>query len=113
LHRQGEITPPCGVPAASRWTAPPSITPARNIARSSFKRLRSLIRSSIADINPECGISPKQFEISDSAAHRLPLQDSSISTWSASCCDRLGRNPNEHGRKSASKIGSITSRAAA
>jgi hypothetical protein len=32
-----------------------------------------------------------------------------MSTWSASCAERLGRNPNEHGRKSASKIGSITS----
>jgi hypothetical protein len=42
-----------------------------------------------------------------------PLQDSSIKTWSASCCDRLGRNPNEHARKSASNTGSITSLTAA
>ena len=113
LHRQGEITPPCGVPVSSRRTAPSSITPARNIARRSFSRCRSLIRSSTAAINPECGISPKQLAMSVSAAHRLPLQDSSISTWSASCCDRLGRNPNEHGKKSASKIGSMTIRVAA
>ena len=29
-------------------------------------------------------------------------------TWSASCADLRGRNPNEHGTKSASKIGSST-----
>jgi hypothetical protein len=29
-------------------------------------------------------------------------------TWSASCADRLGRNPNEHGKKTTSKIGSMT-----
>ena len=85
--------------------------PRRDIARSSFRRLRSLIRSSIADINPECGISPKQFEMSDSATHRLPLQDSSINTWSAPCCDRLGLNPNEQAEVRL-EIGSITSRVA-
>ena len=65
-------------------------------------------RGSIVNINPECGISPKQLEMSDSATHRLPPHASSMRTCSASCCDRRGRNPNEHGKKSASKIGSIT-----
>ena len=68
-------TPPCGVPAALRWTAPSCITPARNIARKSFRTWRSLIRSSIADINPECGIASKQLAMSVSTTHRLPCQD--------------------------------------
>jgi hypothetical protein len=33
----GVITPPCGVPVTGRRTCPSSITPARNIPRSSFK----------------------------------------------------------------------------
>ena len=66
------------------------------------------IRSSIADINPECGIASKQLAMSDSATHRLPLHASSMRTWSASCAERLGRNPNEHSSMSASKIGSMT-----
>ena len=37
-------------------------------------------RQTIADINPECGISPKQLEMSDSATHRLPSHASSIRT---------------------------------
>src|SRR5687768_15887945 len=51
--------------------------------------------------------------MSDSATHRLPLHASSMSTWSASCAERLGRNPNEHSSMSASKIGSMTIFAAA
>jgi hypothetical protein len=61
------------------------MTPERNIARKSFRTWRSLIRSSIASINPSCGIAPKQFETSDSATHRLPSHASSMRTWSASC----------------------------
>ena len=34
-------------------------------------------------------------------------------TWSASCAERLGLNPNEHSSMSASKIGSITDFSAA
>jgi hypothetical protein len=84
------------------------MTPARSIARKSLRTWRSEIRSSTAAINPECGIASKQLAMSDSATHRLPLQASSMSTWSASCAERLGRNPNEHSSMSASKIGSIT-----
>src|SRR3954452_13877304 len=36
--------------------------------------------------------------------HRRPFHASSTRTWRASCAARRGRNPNEHGRKSASKI---------
>ena len=54
---------------------PSSMAPARNIARRSFSRCRSLIRSSIAAIDPESGISPEQLAMSVSAAYRLPLQD--------------------------------------
>lgn len=67
-----------------------------------------MTRSSIAAINPECGIAERQFQTSDSATHRLPLQASSMRTWRASCVERLGWNPNEHSSMSASKIGSIT-----
>ena len=69
----------------SRSTAPSCIAPERNIARNSFRTCRSMIRSSIADINPSCGIAPKQSETSDSATHRLPSHASSMRTWSASC----------------------------
>jgi len=61
-------------------TVPSCITPARNIARKSLSTWRSMIRSSIADINPECWISPKQLEMSDSATHRRPSHASSTST---------------------------------
>ena len=99
---------PCGVPVTARRTVPSCITPARRNARSSPSRRRSLTLSCTADINPECGIASKQFATSVSTTHRLPLKDSSTSTCKASCADRLGRNPNEHGKKSASKIGSMT-----
>ena len=108
MARQGESTPPCGAPVLLRMTPPSVMTPARSIARSSFSTWRSEIRSSIAAINPECGIASKQLAMSDSATHRLPLHASSMRTWSASCAERLGRNPNEHSSMSASKIGSIT-----
>ena len=106
--RQGESTPPCGVPAVLGVTALSCITPARSIARRSLRTWRSLIRSSTAAINPECGIASKQLAMSDSATHRLPVHASSTRIWSASCAERLGRNPNEHSSMSASKIGSIT-----
>jgi hypothetical protein len=66
------------------------------------------MRSSTADINPECGIEPKQSATSVSTTHWFPRNDSSRSTCSPSCAERLGRNPNEHGKKSASKTGSST-----
>jgi hypothetical protein len=94
-------------------TAPSCITPARSIARKSFRTFRSVIRSSTAVINPECGIASKQLAMSDSATHRLPFHASSTRTWSASCVERPGRNPNEHSNMSASKIGSITNFVAA
>ena len=46
--------------------------------------------------------------MSVSTTHRRPRQHSSMSTCKASCCDRPGRNPKLHGRKSASKTGSST-----
>ena len=55
------------------------------------------MRSATADINPECGIEPKQSATSVSTTQRLPLNDSSKSTCRPSCAPRFGRNPNEHG----------------
>ena len=104
----GEITPPCGVPVTGRRTCPSSITPARSIARSSFRTAWSQTRSSTACINFSCGIAEKQLAMSVSTTHRRPRQHSSMSTCRASCADRLGRNPKLHGRKSASKTGSST-----
>jgi site-specific DNA recombinase len=104
----GVFTPPCGLPVTGRRTEPCSITPARRNARSSASRRRSLTRSSTADINPECGIEPKQSATSVSTTQRAPANDSSTRTCRPSCAERWGRNPNEHGRKSASKIGSST-----
>ena len=45
LASNGEITPPCGVPASVSLTVPSSITPASNHCRISFSTLRSEIRS--------------------------------------------------------------------
>jgi hypothetical protein len=84
------------------------MTPARSIARSSFKTAWSQTRSSTACINFSCGIASKQLAMSVSTTHRRPRQDSSMSTCRASCAARLGRNPNEQGSMSASKIGSST-----
>jgi hypothetical protein len=107
LHSSGETTPPCGVPDTLRLTAPCSITPARNSARSNFSSLRSQIRSSTAATNRSCGIASKHEATSVSTTQRRPPQVSSIKTCKASCAERRGRNPNEHSSKSASKIGSI------
>src|SRR6185437_11491408 len=104
----GVSGPPCGVPDTSRCTDPSCITPARSITRSSFNTPWSLTRSSIACINFSCGIAEKQLAMSVSTTHRLPCQDSSMSTCSASCVDRFGRNPKLHDRNPASKIGSST-----
>ena len=104
----GVTGPPCGAPVTSRRTCPPSITPARSIARRSIKTAWSLTRSSTARINLSCGIAEKQFTMSVSTTHRRPCQASSTRTWRASCADRFGRNPKLHGRKSASKTGSST-----
>ena len=104
----GLKTPPCGVPAASRRTWPSSITPARSIARRSFRTGWSQIRSSTASMSLSCGIAEKQDAMSVSTTHRLPRAHSSMSTCKASCADSLGRNPKLHGRKSASKTGSST-----
>src|SRR5216683_3959788 len=104
----GEITPPCGVPVTGRRSCPSSITPARSIARRSFRTGWSQTRSSTACINFSCGIAEKQEAMSVSTTHRRPRQHSSMSTCRASCADRLGRNPELTGRKSASKPGSST-----
>ena len=93
---------------SGRRTCPPCITPARIIARSSFRTGWSQIRSSTAWINLPCGIAEKQLAMSVSTTHRRPRAHSSMSTCRASCCDRFGRNPKMHGAKSASKTGSST-----
>src|SRR4029077_1448 len=54
----------------------------------------------------QCDTTSKQLAMSVSTSHRLPCQDSSMSTCSASCVDRFGRNPKLHDRNPASKIGS-------
>ena len=72
-------------------TIPSSITPTRNIARSSFKRWGSLMRSSTASINLSWGIASKQLAMSDSTTQRRPRKDSSSKTCRASCGARLGK----------------------
>jgi hypothetical protein len=52
------------------------------------------MRSSTADINPECGIAPKQSATSVSTTQRAPANDSFTSTCSPSCAARFGRNLN-------------------
>ena len=56
----------------------------------------------------QCDNASKQSATSVSTTQRAPANDSFTSTCSPSCAARFGRNPNEHGRKSASKIGSST-----
>jgi hypothetical protein len=51
LASNGEITPPCGVPASVSLTVPSSITPASSHCRIDFKTLRSEIRSFTRSIN--------------------------------------------------------------
>jgi len=47
------------------------------------------MRSSTARINSSFGIASKQLAMSVSTTHRLPRQDSSMSTCRASCAERL------------------------
>jgi hypothetical protein len=84
------------------------MTPARNIARKSFRTWRSQMRSSTVCINWSWGIASKHEAMSVSTTHRRPRHASSMRTWRASCADRLGRNPKLTGWKPASKIGSMT-----
>src|SRR5690349_11741250 len=60
----GLKTPPCRVPATVGRTRPSCITPARNIARSSFSTGWSQTRSSTACIDLPCGIAVKQLAMS-------------------------------------------------
>ena len=113
LQSTGETTPPCGVPVTPPLTTPASITPARSIARSSLRTWRSTIRSSTAWTNRSCGIDSKHEAISVSTTQRRPRHASSMRTCKASWAVFFGRNPNEHGNMSASKIGSMTSLRAA
>ena len=113
LASNGEIGEPCGVPASSWETTPPSKIPARSQHRSSFNIRLSDTRRSIRATSAECEISSKQLWMSASSTHTPPLLAATLTASSAWWAERFGRNPKLTGRKSASKIGSSTIRAAA
>ena len=108
LASSGEIGEPCGVPDSMSVTTPPSNTPARSQLRSSFNIDRSDTRRSMSDMSAPWSISSKHALMSASSTHMRPW----LTAWrivpSASCAERLGRNPKLTGEKSASKIGSST-----
>src|SRR5215211_4246799 len=56
----GVITPPCGVPVSPCRSDPASITPTRSMPRTRPRMARSHTRSSIACINPACGIASNE-----------------------------------------------------
>jgi hypothetical protein len=64
-------------------------------------------------IKASCRICPKQSETSASSTHVAPLLTSALTTSRAWMAERFGRKPKLTERKSASKTGSRTIRAAA
>ena len=113
LASNGEITPPCGVPASVSLTVPSSITPASSHWRINFNTLRSEIRSFTSSINV--------FPIDAvKVALNVRIHDEAVAPVArlADRFQRLCRTPlrseihNCIGWKSASKIGSITNFAA-
>ena len=106
------MTPPCGVPATVRSRPCSVITPARSHLRTSFSTRRSDIRRPISASSRSWLISPKKLRMPDSATKQYPAMNPVLSRSIACVALRLGRNPYEHGRKSASNTGSSTSFAA-
>lgn len=104
---------PCGVPASTAETTPPSNTPARSQHRNSFNMRRSTIRRSTRPIRASWSMLSKHALMSASSTHCLPRLAVWRTTSRACWVDRFGRNPKLTGRKSASKIGSRTIFAAA
>jgi hypothetical protein len=103
---------PCGVPESTSEIIPPSNTPARSHARSSFNICRSTTRRSTWPMRASWSISSKQALMSASSTHWAPWLAATRIASSAWWADRFGRNPKLTGRKSASKIGSRTNLAA-
>ena len=108
----GVITPPWGVPATVRSRLPSTITPASSHRRTSFSTLRSDTRLPTSASSRSWLISPKKFRMPDSAMNWQPPANATLSRSIACVALRFGRNPDEHGRKSASNTGSSTSFAA-
>ena len=106
------MTPPWGVPATVRSRLPSTITPARSHRRTSSSTLRSDTLRSISASSRSWLISPKKSRMPNSTTNWQPAMNPVLSRSIACTADRLGRNPNEHGRKSASNTGSSTSFAA-
>src|SRR5450759_4345808 len=106
LLRSGDIVPPWGTPVMLPTDTPSSITPALNHIRISRSTLRSLTRRA-TNFNKKLGSRlPKKSAKSASTTHRAPAFTSLRMTSNASWAFRLGRNPNEHGRKLAWRNGS-------
>ena len=102
------MTPPWGVPATVRSRLPSAITPACSHRRTSFSTRRSDTRLPTSASSRSWLISPKKLRMSNSTTNWHPTMNPVLSRSIACVADRLGRNPNEHGRKSASNTGSST-----
>src|SRR6266852_4475330 len=112
LLRSGDIDPPWGTPVMLATETPSSSTPAFSHIRISRSTLRSLTRRATNLKRKSWSRLPKKSAKSASTTHRAPAFTSLRMTSNAWKAARLGLNPNEHGRKLASKIGSSTSLAA-
>ena len=102
--------PPCGVPVCVASRVPMVvITPAlRNALTSPSTRL-SPILCRARSIKATWSIMSKHASMSASSTHLYAFDVKWWISATASCARRFGRNPYEHGSKSASKMGSITS----
>jgi hypothetical protein len=107
LASSGEITP-WGVPATVRSRPISVTTPACSHRRTSFSTRRSDTRLPTSASSLSWLISPKKFRMPHSTTKQDPAMNSVLSRSIACVADRFGRNPNEHGRKSASDTGSST-----
>jgi hypothetical protein len=107
----GEITPPCGAPLVVSLATPSSITPASSHFRHQLEH--PPIRDSPRDELHQLVVLDAPEVVADvGVEHVMASRPPFGSVSSAIVALRFGRKPYEHGRKSASKIGSSTSFAA-
>jgi len=102
-----------GVPDDESDTIPFSSTPARSHERMSFSIWRSTTRLLTSAIKASWSMEPKQSDTSASSTQSAPWLASTLMASTAIWAERFGRKPKLAGRKSASKMGSRTSFAAA
>src|SRR6266487_4364089 len=113
LASRGEMTPPWGLPRSVPSRRPSTSTPAFSHCRRSLSTLRSDTRFSTSSISFSWSMVSKNLWMSISTTYRCRRPPRRRIASSASVALFFGRKPYEQVLKSASKIGSTTTLAAA